>query len=166
MKPDKRTEVSFGALACLYLYPFYLLSFIVIWFNQQNFLWETLTWFIPFGLAIFADIIKNSVLLINHRQCSPNYSSTITKRPENNPFSCLGFGIIFAFILSFAFVYIPCVGILAPSFFLLPQILFKFREKRTNVWYRSLTMFEIGNWTCMSMWIVKRILKLALQIFL
>ncbi len=83
-QPDKRTDVSFGALACLYLYPFYLLSFIVVWFNQQNFLWETLTWFIPFFLAILGDIVKNSVLLINHRQCSPNYSSTTSKRPENN----------------------------------------------------------------------------------
>jgi len=137
-KPSRRSDISIGALACLYLYPFYLLSFLLVWFTRQEFSWAVMTWFIPFAIAIFCDILKNTLSIFNHPQFTSNYR----------------FGIVLAFILSFTFALVPLVGFIIPSLFLLPQVLHKFQEKRQNVWYKSLTMFEVGHWTCMSLWIL------------
>jgi len=137
-KTVRRRDISMGALSCLYVYPFYLLSFLVVWFTQQDFSWAVMTWFIPIAVAILCDILKNTILIFNHPQFTSNYR----------------FGIIVAFILSFTFALLPMVGFIVPSLFLLPQVLYKFQEKRRNVWYKSLTMFEVGHWTCMSLWIL------------
>jgi len=61
-------------------------------------------------------------------------------------------------LLMLALAFFPQVGLyigdLISCLYLLPQVIEKFmRRNRREKW---LTLFEIGNWTCISLWVVSK----------
>ena len=76
-------------------------------------------------------------------------------------FSHIIFIVFFGPLLSFIVVIIPEIGAYVGDsitcIYLLPQVLLKYQEKHER--HKHLTLYEIGNWICITLWVVLSILS-------
>ena len=136
-----------GTLRLLYIFPWYVLIYATFWFYNQNLSYDILYWVSPFAIAMAISMIKHLIELHQSdawKWCYSNLTSQILK--YSSLLVMIGPGV--GFICSL----IPYLSNLLACLYMFPQVVLKFKERKIR--YRFFSAFEVGNWICLSAWMV------------
>jgi len=133
-------------------FSYYTLAYIGNWLIRTNMISDLFYLFIPFVIALLADFVKRSRdLFKNDGTCC----CCLCKIYFQNLFDAFFLVIIApapAIFLAVLSEFGISLGNLLTCFYMLPQVVMKYKERHER--YYHLTPFEIGNFTCLSLWVV------------